>query len=683
MAAGVSRKTSASSRHNVRLAARLGFVALVGGYLAYVVGINLFMSTGLFDMFIDADPKTLDIHFDRGWSVWPGRIHATNLSVRSRDGSFEWILHIRDVQFDLSFLALVKQRFHVSNVHGVGGSFRMRSRLDPSDATPERLDGIPPIDGFRAVPIRPFQQCAASEWDDSRYHLWTIQLDGVRADAVREIWVDRYRLDGDNSTRGHFYLKPVRAVEVGPLHTEFSDDRLSVKGESWVEGLAGTADFTAPRFDPRTSGGEAFLQRMSLAVESHGGSMPDIGRLPIPMPPDVGVRGGLELRRSNVRIEGGRLLPGSGAEAVGPHLVVDDGEHRVSSAVSATGVIEDDEDLAFHAVAGSARLEREGETVLVAPRVDITGSGRRPLGTSHGEGLHIVVDSPDVEMPDVRALASYIPSSSRVMLIGGRARGSVSGEAWADKGRATGRASMQATDMDVRVGDVHVTGVMGAQASVASLDWRTGRVDRPEGSVTVDSRVEVEAQHAAHTKDLEADVRAVALTKSYSARDRTVDVSGSGLRLRNMVVDGEPANATHGDAWLDHATVHLDDPRLEAMASLDVHDATPLLANAREHVPGPFRGLLDLPRLLASARLSVNAKRVEVSQLEAAGGHLHVHGIYAAGRGDRLGAFVVQGGPVSIGLRVDPGGAHVHFFGLSGWLEQEEENVSDRFGSPY
>jgi hypothetical protein len=218
---------------------------------------------------------------------------------------------------------------------------------------------------------------------------------------------------------------------------------------------------------------------------------------------------------------------------------------------------------------------------------------------------------------------------------------------------------------------------------VASLDWRTGRVDRPEGSVTVDSRVQVEAQKAAHTKDLEADVRAVALTKSYSARDRTVDVSGSGLRLRNMVVNGEPANATHGDAWLDHATVQLDHPALEAMASLDMHDATPLLANVREHVPGPFRGLLDLPRLLASARLSVSAKRVEVSQLEAAGGHLHVHGIYAAGRGDRLGAFVVQGGPVSIGLRVDPGGAHVHFFGLSGWLEQEEENVSDRFGSPY
>ena len=183
------------------------------------------MSTALFDMVVNADPKTLDIHFDRGWSVRPGRIHATNLSIRNRDGSYEWILHIREVQFNISFLALIKQRFQVSNVHGVGGSFRMRSRLDPSQVTPERLAGIPPIDGFPAVPIRPFQQCAVNEWDDARYHLWTVQLEDVHADAVREIWFDRYRLDGETSATGRFYLKPVRAVEVGPIHSEMRDMR--------------------------------------------------------------------------------------------------------------------------------------------------------------------------------------------------------------------------------------------------------------------------------------------------------------------------------------------------------------------------------------------------------------------------------------------------------------------------
>ena len=59
-----------------------------------------------------------------------------------------------------------------------------------------------------------------------------------------------------------------------------------------------------------------------------------------------------------------------------------------------------------------------------------------------------------------------------------------------------------------------------------------------------------------------------------------------------------------------------------------------------------------------------------------------MYGLFAAGHSDHLGAFVVQGGPFTVGVQVDPRGAHVHLFGLSGWLQQEEETVSDRFGRP-
>ena len=64
------------------------------------------------------------------------------------------------------------------------------------------------------------------------------------------------------------------------------------------------------------------------------------------------------------------------------------------------------------------------------------------------------------------------------------------------------------------------------------------------------------------------------------------------------------------------------------------------------------------------------------------GGSLALNGLFAARSGDHLGAFVVRGGPVSVGVRVDPQGTHVHFFGLSGWLEGEEETVAERFGRP-
>jgi len=680
----VSPENYARLRHLLGTVAKVLLLALGGVYLAYLVGINLFMSTALFEWVINGDPKTLDIHFDRGWSLLPGRVNAKNLSIRSRDGSVEWMLHIDKVQFDLSFVALARRRFAASRVRGFGGSFRLRTRLDPWQVNPARVAGLPPIAGFPAVPVRPYSQCSASEWSDADYHLWTIQLEDVRAEAVAELWIDHYRLEGYTSTSGGFFLKPVRAIEVGPLHSEIRGSDLSVGSERWAEGLDASADFAIPRFDPRLQTGSDLLRKLSLGIDTHG-VVPELGKLPIAIRSDVHLRGALELRRLGLRLEGGRALPGSHVDGVGPKLVLEQGEHRVSSSIAIAGDVQDGaESLAVHAVAAGARLERAGQTVVVAPRIDVLAGARAPEVGRDVEGVHLTVESPDLQVPDVRVLAPYIPASAKVTLASGRARGGAWGEVWPDASRARGRANMQAADVDVRIADVHMTrGVAAAEASLSSFDWSTGQMEAPHAAVTVDSRVEVRpGQGAAGANDFAADVRAVAITGGYRAEDRTVDVSGSGAKVRNIVVGGQPAASSHGDAWLKQAKLRIDRPALDGLAEVDVTDATPLLAGAREHVPGPFRGLLDLPTLNASAQLSVDARRAELRELEAHGGKLTVHGLFAAGRGDRLGAFVVQGGPLTVGVGVDPHGTSIHLFGLSGWLEQEDENVSKRFGEP-
>ncbi len=680
----MSRETRARLRHLLGRVAKVLLLALGGAYLAYLVGINLFMSTALFGWAINANPGTLDVHFERGWSLRPGRVHAKNLSIRSRDGSVEWMLRIDEVQFDLSFAALAKRRFSASHVRGYGGSFRLRSRLDPWQVSPARVAGLPPIAGFPAVPVRPYSQCSASEWSDADYHLWTVQLEDVRADAVAELWIDHYRLEGSTSTSGRFFLKPVRAVEVGPLHTEIRGSDLSVDGARWTQALDASADFALPWFDPRLQTGKGLLRKLSLGIESHG-VVPDLGSLPIAIRSDVHLRGALELRRLGLRFEGGRPLAGSHVDGGGPQVVLERGDHRVSSSVAFAGDVQDGgESLALRAVAGGARLERAGETVVIAPRVDVTAGARAPEVGRDVQGLHLKVESPDLQIPDARVLAPYIPPSAKLTLASGRARGGAWGEVWPDESRARGRANMQAEDLDVRVADVRMRGSAGAEASLSSFDWSTGQIEAPHAAVTVDSRVEVGAEKGATApgNDIAADVRAVAETRGYRAEDRTFDVSGSGAKVRNIVVGGQPAASSHADAWLKQAKMRVDRPELEGLAEVDVTDATPLLAGAREHVPGPFRGLLDLPTLIASAQLSVDARRAELRELEAHGGKLTVNGLFAAGRGDRLGAFVVQGGPLTVGVGVDPHGTSIHLFGLSGWLEQEEENVSQRFGEP-
>ncbi len=682
MPVDVSPETYASLRHLLGTVAKVLLLGLGGVYLAYLIGINLFMSTALFEWVINGDPKTLDIHFDHGWSLLPGRVNAKNLSVRSRDGSVEWMLRIDKVQFDLSFAALTRHRFAASHVRGYGGFFRLRNRLDPWQIDPARVAALPPIAGFPAVPVRPYSQCSASEWSDADYHLWTVQLEDVHAEAVADLWINGYRLDGSTSTTGRFFLKPVRAIEVGPLHTEIRASALTVAGERWVEGLDGSADFTLPRFDPRVQTGENLLRALSLGIETHG-VVPDLGRLPIPLRDGVHLRGALELRRLGLRFERGRPLPGGHMDGAGPQVVLEHGDHRVSSSVAFTGDVQDgDQGLALRAVAGGARLDRAGQTILVAPRVDATATARTPEVGRGVEALHLTAELPDLQIPDARALAPYIPPSAKVTIEGGRARGGAWGEAWPEESRVRGRANMQAEDVDVHVADVHMKGGAAAEASLSSFDWSTGAIEAPHASVTVDSRVEIAGAQGAGSNDFAADVRAVAVTHDYRAEDRTVDVSGSGAKVRHIVVAGQPAASSHGDAWLEQGTLRLDRPDLEGLAAVDVTEATPLLTSVRESVPGPFRGLLDLPRLLASARLSLDARRVEVRELQAHGGKLTVNGLFAAGQGDRLGAFVVQGGPLTVGVGVDPHGTHIHLFGLSCWLEQEDENFSHRFGEP-
>jgi hypothetical protein len=681
MPADVSRDMGARLRHLLGFVAKLCLLGVTGAYFTYLIGINLFLSTALFDVAINADPGTLDVHFTRGWSLWPGRIHAKDLSIRGRDGSVEWMLRIPVVQFDLSFRALAHRRFQVARVLGSGGSFRLRNRLDPWEVSRERVAGLPLIEGFPAVPVRPYSQCSLSEWSDAHYRLWTIQLDDIHADAVRELWINRYRLEGHTSATGRFYLKPVRSAEVGPLHFEVRASALSVRDAPWVEALDGSADFALPQFDPRVRTGKDLLRALSAGVDLRG-VVPDVGGLPLPLPHDVRLRGALELRRLRLRLDSGHPLGGSHVEAAGSRIALERGDHELSSSLAVTGEIEEkDERLAFRAVASGARLERAGETVLVAPRVDIAGASPRPEVGAAAPPVHLTVESPDIELPDVRALATYLPAT--VTLLGGRARGGVWGEAWPDESRARGRASMQAEDLDVRVSGVRVRGGATALGSVDSFDWRTGRMEQPEASVTVRSRVDAAPGGPGPGKDFAADVEAFVVGRGYRPEEGTVDVSGSGVRLRNLVVAGETAASSRGEARLERATLRVDRPLLEGHASAEVTDATPLLASVRGHVPALFRGLLDLPQLTASARLFADGHRVELSELEARGGALHVYGVFAAGHSDHLGAFVVQGGPFTVGVQVDPRGAHVHLFGLSGWLQQEEETVSDRFGPPY
>ena len=182
-----ARGQGGSERWPPRRLARLALAVLVSFFALYLATINVFLSTSLFTRFVNAQPDTIEIHFARGWSIVPGHVHAKQLSIRGRDSNVEWILRLDAVEFDVSFLGLLRQRFEASNVHGEGLSLRLRKRLEAAPSSLDEVATLPPIEGLPPYSLHPPKTPSPALWDDAAYNLWTVHLEGIVAQSVREI----------------------------------------------------------------------------------------------------------------------------------------------------------------------------------------------------------------------------------------------------------------------------------------------------------------------------------------------------------------------------------------------------------------------------------------------------------------------------------------------------------------
>ncbi len=404
----------APDRRKRPLAVRLLLVAvttLVALFVLYGVGVNVLLSTSLFQRLVNAQPSdTVDIQ--RAWSIVPQHVHAEKVSVRGRDSSIEWMLRIDDVDFHISLLELVKQQFSASHIRARGISFRLRQRLDAEPTSPEQVAYLPPIEGLPGYAVRPPRK---PDLTDANYNLWTVHLETLLAEDVREVWVDNIRFEGDTRVEGRFYFKPLRAVEVGPVRLDVARGELSMAQNRPAEGVNGRVDATVTRFDPRATGAEA-LRAVSLATDVHL-TIPDIASLPLPIPPDTTIHGAIDVRRVVLHVTSGKLEKDTHLALAMPSAVATVGKARVAGALALDADVNEPEQLTFHASMTDVEASREGGvqpvTFLRAPKVTADG-GSSALDLAHARAsLHFVVDAP-ATIPDVAELPLPLPAGTTI-----------------------------------------------------------------------------------------------------------------------------------------------------------------------------------------------------------------------------------------------------------------------------
>jgi len=467
---------------------RAALVAVLSLYALYVVGINAFLSTSLFDRAINQDAEMLDVHYRRGWSVFPGTIHAKELSIRSSDSNVEWLLTIDEVEFDISFLGFLQRRFDVGRAHGRGISMRARQKLDAAPASLEEIAQLPPIPGFPAFSVSPAGPPSLERWYDSEYQLWTVRLEDVIAEDVREVWIDSGRFEGNARIVGRFYLKPIREVEIGPAHVHVREGRVTAgDAVAIAKRVAGTVDVTFTRFDPRSIQGSGVFRYVTARTELEA-SFADPATFPFALPGGLHVSSEVEARRLALRIDEGVLSPGTRVELTAPRVLVSKANIIGHAALELTSEVVKDHDASQ--LRASAELtdititRSDSVGILRAPRVSFAADARElDLATEPLRDGHVVVELPEVDLPEASVLNGYLPEE--IGIAAGSARGSAHLELFSADRRVSGDGALHANDLAARLAKMRARGSFDVTASFGAFRWEQNLVEDAKLSVRV------------------------------------------------------------------------------------------------------------------------------------------------------------------------------------------------------
>ncbi|MFO0679197.1 MAG: hypothetical protein U0169_21900 [Polyangiaceae bacterium] len=275
----------------------------------------------------NVDPIALRIDFEEASSPRPGSVHAKNLRIRGSDTGVQWELHVDDVTFDAHPLALLRRRFRATNVHGDGVTMHLRQLVDDGTSA-DTLARLPPIPGFPGPPVR-LPSAPLPPVTDEDYALWSVELEGVDATHVRDVWIDALRAEGDFRVRSRWFFRPLRWLEVGPGTVDVHEGRVSTGGQALAWDLGGTLATTVHGFDVRAPYGVDVLRHVSVAGELHGkaslGSVASwfAGGSDVAVAPCVGDVATI------LAVDRGRMNPGSWITARCPRARLDVGDLRV------------------------------------------------------------------------------------------------------------------------------------------------------------------------------------------------------------------------------------------------------------------------------------------------------------------------------------------------------------------
>jgi hypothetical protein len=256
------------SRHRWRRRATAVITIVAGLFLAYLAAVNLFLGTRLLRNIVSVEPDSFLLDYASAYSIAPGRVHVGGLTIRGGGRHVQWILTIDTADVVVAMTDLLHKRFHASRVRVNGFTIRVRFRMDPAMATPELLANLPPVPGFVDPPYTDVGPDPLPV-PDALYHPWSVQIEDVDVEHVREIWIQAARAESDSRVHGRWIFRPGRWIDVGPATVDVNALVFSYEGRRLAAGVRGLIGGTLHPFDLREPGLEV-LGHVSTDGHLHG-----------------------------------------------------------------------------------------------------------------------------------------------------------------------------------------------------------------------------------------------------------------------------------------------------------------------------------------------------------------------------------------------------------------------------
>ena len=417
--------------------------------MLWLIAAQALLWTPLLRRLLNAHAPRIHLQYTSAWSVWPGIVHARGFVLTGQDRGVEWRLALDELEADIAIGQLPSRLFHATQVHARGIRFALRRRAFVRGETPGFVRGLPAIDRFGPIPFK--EEGPEDDLPDSRYRLFSVWLEGIEGSDVRQIWIDRWRVEGAAEVAGAFYLKPLRQVLVAPGVLRLHGATVTETATRVADGLQGTLQVSLRAFDPRRLTMERFFRSADA---------------------DVALRGGF----TGIRVFGG--TGGQGPAAVLARMRRGRIEQATVSADLGAAEFQDvaAESAALRANVGEkarARFDLIAPSVrhasLRASRVRVDLSGEAPDFAALKPPAVAAVDVSGGRIDDARVLGRRLFRSRRVQAGKGSFDAHLEGPL--HRLRGTARASLRRLAIAAR--GVNVRGDARVDARIADLDpWR-------------------------------------------------------------------------------------------------------------------------------------------------------------------------------------------------------------------